>query len=186
MLKLALRGMLAVGTLSLTGCLLISPNHGQVLSSRTADVPFQAWTAKTGGALNVECMPTNRYGPDISSHGSWSQFATLPVSDDASRDLSGGRMYSASDTLSLPESCWYRNRSNGWYYTSVRVIQSDYLSEASYEFYNAVKTETRDDPECIGREVGRTGSWTAWASTSCYHRYTSGSPVKWLVMRTQN
>ena len=185
MLKHIVRGVLATGALSLSGCLPISPFNNQVLTSRTADVPFQAWTAKSGDALRVACMPTNRYGPEISSHGSWSQFATLPVSDDASLDLSGARMYGASDELSLPESCWYPNQSNGWHYTSVRVLQSDYLSAESYSFFTLDEPGSGSDLECVGREVGRTGSWTVWLAARCHNRYTSGGAVPWLVLRTQ-
>jgi len=191
MLKLATRGALIATLLGLSGCLLTSPHHGTVLSSRTAAVPFQAWTTKTDDTLRVECMPTNRFGTDISSYGSWSQFGTLGVSDEASRDSYGARMYSASASLSLPESCWYLNRSNGWYYTSVRVLQSDYagfpdfVSTPDYAFVNLVKSGTRDDPACVGEEVGRSGSWSSWYSTSCFHRYTSGDPVRWLVLRAE-
>ena len=161
MLKITFRGTLLAALLSLSGCLLTTPHHGTVLSSRTATVPFQAWTTKSGDALRVECMPTNRFGPDISSHGPWSSIGTLPISDDASRDSYGARMRSASASLSLPESCWYLNGSNGWYYTSVRVLQSDYMSNADYSFYNLAKQGDRDDPACVGEAVGRTGSWSA-------------------------
>lgn len=185
MSKIAFRGTLLAALLSLSGCLLTTPHHGTVLPSRTEAVPFQAWTTKSGNALRVQCMPTNRFGPDISSHGPWSLIGRLPVSGKASRDSNGARMHSASASLSLPESCWYLNRANGWYYTSVRVRQSNYLSEANYSFYNLVKQGERDDPACVGEAVGRTGNWSAWLSTSCYHRYSSGKPVRWIVMRTK-
>lgn len=166
---------------SLGGCLLINPYHGQVLSTRTQSLPFQAWTASTGGSMLVECMPTNRFGPETSPHGSWTQIDTVPISTSASRDLSGGLMYSASKTISLPQSCWYLNSSNGWYYSSLRVIQTNYFNSPRYEYF----TVDRAGVECTGSSVGEKGVWTAWSEDGCNRKYTNGNPVRWITMRTQ-
>ena len=182
MFRNIVRSVLATATIGLSGCLLISPYSGQVIPSRTADVPFQAWTSKSGGVLSVECMPTNRFGPEVSPYGSWSQFATLPVSDDPSLDSRGAKMYSASRTLSLPESCWYPNRSNGRHYTSIRVNQSDYIGSESYSFLTLEGPGSGSDLECVGRETGRSGGWLGWLDAPCHNRNVSGDATRWVIL----
>ncbi len=174
-----LRILFAVSlTALLGGCLLISPYNGQILTSRTQTLPFQAWTISAGDTLRVECMPTNRFGPEVSPHGSWSEIGTVPASDDASRDLSGNLMYSASKSISLPESCWYLNQSNNWYYTSLRVK----LSGSSSYFY----TVDRDGVGCAAASVADRGVWIGWHQDKCYQQYSGGTgSVLFIVMRTQ-
>lgn len=167
---------------NLGGCLLISPYHGQILTSRTQELPFQAWSTQANATLKVECMRTNRFGPYTSSHGPWTQVTTITSSVSGSRDLNGLKIYSASKNISLPESCWYLNNSNQWYYTSLRIIQENYLLEDDYNYY----TLDRDGVSCTGESVGTSGSWTGWLNDSCHKQYTSGTPTRWLVMRTQD
>lgn len=165
----------------LSGCLLLSPYHGQTISSRTEAIPFQAWTTLASGSLQVECMPTNRFGPS-SSHGPWAQIDTLPISQDASLDLNKSRAYSASKAISLPESCWYLNQSNNWYYSSIRVLQPNYLNSPLFEFY----TVDREGVKCTGESVGRSGTWVSWLTDACYKQYSNSSnALYWVTIRTQ-
>lgn len=166
----------------LGGCLLLSPYHGQTLTSRTQYIPFQAWTTLPYGSLQVECMPTNRFGPDYSSHGPWSQIDTLPISSEASRDLNRLKSYSASKAISLPDSCWYLNAHNNWYYSSIRILQPNYLNKPLFEYY----TVDRDGIECVSESVGKTGSWASWLDDGCHHQYSnSNNATNWITIRTQ-
>jgi len=172
---------LTTATMLLSGCLLITPYNNQVLSSRSSSIPFQAWTTQSGATLKVECMPTNRFGPDISSHGSWSQITTVTSSDDATRDLTGARRYSASKMMTLPQSCWYQNRSNGWYYSSIRVLQDDYLNADTFEYY----TLNRSGIDCTAESVSTSGNHLRWLSDACQRKYSNSSnSIKWIVIRT--
>ena len=165
----------------LGGCLLTSPYHGMVLTSRTQAIPFQAWSVESDGTMRIECMQSNRFGPESSPVGSWHQIGTLPISEDASRDLSSGKIYSASGSQRLPDSCWYHNRSNGWYYTSLRVIQTDYLNQPNFEY----TTLDRDGVTCTAEAIGARGIWTAWSTSGCQRKYTNGMAVPWIVIRTE-
>ena len=166
----------------LSSCLLMAPYHGQVLNSRTESIPFQAWTSEPGATLKVECMPTNRFGPEISSRGSWSQFTTVSGSSDATRDLVGARRYSASKMMSLPQSCWYFNQ-NGWYYTSVRVLHDDYWGEDSFDYFAL----DRDGINCTANSVSTTGNQMQWLIDDCHREYrNSDRAVKWITMRAQS
>jgi len=167
---------------TLSGCLLISPYHGKVLTSRTASIPFQSWTTNKSTPLRVECMRTNRFGPDTTSYGPWHEISTIPVSISASRDLKGGIMYSASKEITLPDSCWYRNGSNGWYYTSLRILQENGNSGNDAQFH----TVDRDGIRCVAESVADKGSWIAWVSDSCFFSYPNGDATRWMVMRTNS
>lgn len=174
--------IIAGASLFLSGCLLITPYSDQVLSSRTADFPFQAWSSDPGATLKVDCMPTNRYGPEASSHGDWTPVTTVSSSNDASSDLFGRNQYSASKSMSLPRSCWYWNRYNRWYYTSVRVSQDDYGNEDNFEYF----TLDREGINCVASSVSTSGNFLQWSNDRCQQRYPgSERSVRWIVMRTQ-
>lgn len=180
--RLARLCFLLLASAALSGCLLTSPYHNQVLSSRTQAIPFQAWSVESGGTMRIECMKTNRFGPEITSYGPWQAAGNLPISADASRDLDGVKAYSASRELALPESCWYLNRNNGWYYTSLRVIQTDYLNRPEAAFF----TLDRDGVTCAGEAVGDRGSWLAWSSAGCHQKYSNGDSLHWITLRTES
>jgi len=160
--------------------MLLNPFHGQVLSERSESIPFQAWTLKSNGALRVECMPTNRYGPGISSHGPWSQISTIPISTSPSLDRFGNKAYSAAKNIVLPDSCWYKNQSNGWYYTSLRVIQDDYNNEEEYNYM----TVDFEGGKCAVEQVHLQG----WGyAPNCARTYSNtNGKIPHLTIRTQN
>ncbi len=172
--------LLFLSIFTLSGCLVISPYNNQVLTSRSQTIPFQAWAQKNTHPLRVECMPTNRYGPEISSHGDWTQIGTIPVSQSASLDLNGSAMYSAAKKMSLPESCWHQNGSNHWYYSSIRILQEVDGSSADTHFH----TVDREGVRCVGESVADNGGWAAWLTNKCYLKYSTGNAIKWMVIRT--
>ena len=169
--------------LLLSSCLLIAPYHGQILNSRTDSIPFQAWSNAPSAMLKVECMPTNRFGPERSPHGSWTQFTTVSGSSDATRDLRGSLRYSASKMMSLPQSCWYLNQRNGWYYTSLRVLHEDYMGDEEFSYF----TLNRDGINCTTSSVSTSGYQLQWLSDGCQQKYSdSNTAIKWIVISTQS
>jgi len=165
---------------TLSGCLLLNPFHGQELSDRSEVIPFQAWTTKSNGTLKVECMPTNRYGPEISSYGSWAQVTTIPISTSPSLDRLSNAAYSAAKDIVLPDSCWYYNRTYSKYYTSLRVIQNDYLDQENYEYM----TVDLDGGKCAVEQTYLRGLGYA---PNCARSYSNSSTkVTYMTLVTQN
>lgn len=169
-----------------TGCLVTSPYYGQSFSSRNAAVPFQAWTLKDSGSLHVECAPSGRFGPaPFGGPVTWSAVTDVPVSPGTHRDPRGGRMSSASTSLSLPASCWQSLETSAGlrWYTALRVTQDDYMQEDEYEF----RTFDAAGLECLGREVGKARSWTGYADKDCVLTYSnSDTPIPFIVLRASS
>jgi len=165
----------------LSSCLLLSPYGDQVLASRTEPISFNARTIKTNDTLTVECMPTNRFGP-TTSRGPWRAVNSIPVSTYAETDDGGYSIFSVGKRMSLPVDCWFHNRSNDWYYTSIRVLQTGYLGKSSYEYY----TVDKDGPGCVADSVTTSRSWFSWLTAGCVTTQRDNSTaLRYVVLRTR-
>jgi len=173
-------GVAILFIVSLSGCFVSSPYHGQVFTSRTDPIPFQIWSERYSG-MYVECHKALR-GEPFQQNGD-SSWRRVPVnghpleSIGPLRDSKGNRINSFSNNLFLQDECWQRSGSgtSRRYQSAVRVVQFDRISLVF------------DKPglACAFRAIGITGLWDGFLNEGCFVTHDdSSSPLPFLIVES--
>lgn len=163
---------------SLSGCLLTSPFWNQVFSSRTTNVPLQAFTTDNSKNITFQCAHAFHGGLHPSENTAiWTTVTTVTPASTGAYDSNGTLMYSASASQVLPAVCW-RQDGNGQWYSAIRAQQG---SGSSITTYN---TFTQAGLECLGTEVGKAANWLAWIGKGCAQTYSNNNnPIPYVIFR---
>ncbi len=143
----------------LGGC-VTSPYHGQTFSSRSTEIPIQAWTTNKNDFVAIEC--TSAYHPGHSGT-SWTTVTNVTPDSTPHYDPSGAALYSVSAKQTLPYACW-RHTSGDWF-TALRFTQDGRTFDGF----------TKEGLECLGEENAKAESFSGYLTKGCAATYTNSS-----------
>jgi hypothetical protein len=170
-LRRSIRRIAGIAALSaLSGCAMTSPYWNQSFTSHTAAIPIQTWTFDSTQVVKVECAQAYHGGtyPPF-ENPTWVLVSNISPQTTGALDPKAAVVYGAGVSTPLPPGCWRQDPGNGIWYAAVRATQAS-GSGGTSQFTTFDITGL----ECLGREVGKGASWTAWTDKNCAMTY-SGS-----------
>jgi hypothetical protein len=130
----------AIGILSLclTGC-LVTPQHGQVLSSTSEEIDFWGATVHAGERLRIEARRES---------GGWEEIGSATTADRVMELPSGNWHLWCDISVRIPDRCWVY-RGDGLMEAEIRVVSLDHDIGGDYRlitFENGFSPMEYDDP----------------------------------------
>jgi len=161
---------IATAVALLNGCLMTSPYWNQEMSSRTKQVPLQAWTLQKNVAVKYECAMA--YYGGLYPYGgpiNWVHIETVNPTQQSVKDSFGLEVYGAGIKRVLPESCWRYDSGPSAWYTAVRATETTNSGTITYENFDKAGLE------CLGTEVGKATGWLGWLNKDCVLTYSNSN-----------
>ena len=184
-------GVTILFVVSLSGCFVSSPYHGQVFANRTAPIPFQVWSDNPG-YMYVECHKALQ-GELYQQNGdaSWLRIQNPGFLDTTtpSFDSKGNRAQSMPGNIVLLDECWHRSGSatGPRYQSAVRLIQTVGYSSANGPRNRISYVFDKPGLGCALRAIGLSGLWSGFLGAGCYVTYDDSSvPLPYLIVESQS
>lgn len=162
-------------TTFLNGCLVSSPYHGQVFSSRTDRIPMQVWSNSSSHRVLVECHRASQrrlYEP--MGDYTWQRIDNnLLWPSTPSRDSGGNIAHGWSANMVLPDSCWHRERTPDGprSKTALRFKQQIGIDGDNRPIYRLSAVFDKLGLACAGQAIGATGLWSGYLNANCNVTY---------------